>query len=126
MKKLCLSVALILAILTATLLCTRHLDNMIEDMNQLIDEAEYLASEKNYASAEEKLREALDIWQDNDPFTSVFLSYDKIEGTTDAFYEALKNVINQSETNLIVSHEKLKNHLQEIQKMEHMSLSSIF
>jgi|GEM_PF-6659218 len=126
MKKLCLSIALILLVLTAILLCTHRLESITDDMNILIDEAISLSEEKDYASAETKLQEALEIWHSSDPFTSTFLSHDEIEGMVYALYEAIKDLANEHGDAFKISSQKLKEQIYSLLEREHLSLSTLF
>lgn len=126
MKNLCLSIGLIVVVLAAILICTYHLETITGEMSVLIDEAISLSEQKKYASAEQKLQEALDIWHASDSFTSTFLSHDEIDEMSDAFYEALKDLANEWGDSFTYSSHKLKEQIYSLLEKEHLSLSSLF
>ena len=119
--------AMLLAILFAgSLWNIRAIDRLTDKIGQYLDRSEQAIASGDTASAEKELQTALDIWLKSDSYTHIFIRHPEIDGTADAFYEALQALMEgEDEKEISAQYDKLRYHLESISRMEHLSFGSI-
>ena len=126
MKRLVIGAFSVLLIFAGILLTVRHLDALVEDVAGQIDTALLLAQNGDFENAEAALRSAMEIWEKDAAYTNTCIRHSELSSVSDAFFDMIDAIRIGDEDAALVSGEKLKYKLFEIQRLEHFSLSSVF
>lgn len=125
MKKESLAAGILLLIFlfsALNILCLRRLTLRLELQ---LDAAEASCTAEDYAGAERALNHALELWQDAEHYTHVFLRHSEVDAATEALYEALADVKDHpAEVSTSIRH--LRHQLHELRAMNTPRLGSIF
>lgn len=126
MRKMYLGILVLAVMLAAVLYNVSYLDRRIGGLTEQVDRAEALAEGGDFAGAARELEEAISQWNGMDGYTHIFIRHSEIDGTTDAFYEYLSDLLAEEGGSARGSCGKLRAHLTSIAGMEHVTFGSIF
>lgn len=126
MKKEYIASGIILAMIAGAVVNVCHIKSLAKDITTQITTAQTCCRRSDYDSAEQALREGLDIWLSDEGYTHIFIRHSEIDGTSDAFYEALAAISEQDGDGAVNACEKLQYHIDSIVSMEFVTLKSVF
>lgn len=126
MKKEIAAAALLIALIAASLFNIRYLDNFIGGLTGALELSRRSMEAGDFTDAETYLRGAIDEWMAADGYTHIFIRHSEINSTTDAFYEALSDVVSHDTESATGSYGKLTAQLTSITGIEHLRFGSIF
>ena len=99
-------------------------DSLAGDILAGLDASQAAQERGDHPGAQAALDEALNRWLEADSYTHIFIRHAEIDATADAFYE-LQSQLLSGEGDSSAAYDKLRYHLDSIQRMEHPSLGSI-
>jgi len=123
-KELCAG-AIILLLIAGSILNVCYLDRLSSEITGQIRQSQEACEREDYLTAEQELRDALDLWLASDGYTHIFLRHSEIDGTSDAFYDALSYLTDEDANGAQGAYEKLLYHIDSIVSMEHVTPRSI-
>lgn len=126
MKKDILALSLLLLLFCATLLNIMYLDRFVNGLVSEINSSQELLEKGDYAGAEEKLRNVIELWNDAGGYTRIVVRHSEIDSTADAFFELLSDIVSRDDKRSVGSYSKVRSHLRGIASMEYITLGSIF
>ncbi len=124
-RELTAGILLALLVLGAAL-NIRAADRLTEGISRSIDMAEQAAQAGDTQQAARWMDDALGRWLDAEGYTHIFIRHSEIDGTSDAFYDAVEELSDGDDEALSAAFDKLRYHIDSISRMEHVSLGSIF
>lgn len=102
----------------------RAVDALTGDILAGLDASQAAEEQGNHLGAQAALDKALERWLEADSYTHIFIRHSEIDSTADAFYE-LQSQLLSGEGDSSAAYDKLRYHLDSIQRMEHPSFGSI-
>ena len=99
-------------------------DSLTGDILAGLDTSQAAEERGDQAGAQAALEGALNRWLEADSYTHIFIRHAEIDATADAFYE-LQSQLLSGEGDSSAAYDKLRYHLDSIQRMEHPSFGSI-
>lgn len=126
MKKEIIAGVFLLVILVACLINIYFISELTDEMIQLIEDAEKLASAESWETAAARIETALKLWTDKDGYTAVVLSHDDIDEATEALYELLSKINAQSIDDITGAAQIAITCFEHIATDEQISFSSVF
>ena len=120
------AVVLLLLLVVGAILNVNHLDGIIQDIMERIDEAEVLASQGEFQKSANAIHSASMIWRDSSPYTGILLRHPEIDSCSDAFSELYSEICAEDYNRARGSFEKLRAHLTGVASMERLSFGSVF
>ena len=126
MKREICALMLLAALAAASVWNIRRADALTDEIREHLELSEkaLMADDKKYAG--EQLEAALRIWLAARSYTQVFLRHPELDGTSDVFFETLRDLRAGETRALSAGYEQLRYHIDSISDMEHLSLGSIF
>ena len=124
MKRERWTAGLLAAMLLGSLWNLKHLDGLIERIEDRVTESQAAAEAGSNEQALSALSEARDIWLQASGYTEIFLRHPEIDAVSDAFYE-LEQQLRETKTDAAPGYAKLLYHLKCIDQMEHPRLGSV-
>ena len=125
MKKEWIAAALLALLFAASLVNIACLDRLIGRIEAETDRSKALAAGGDFPAAEAALDEAVELWIAANSYTHIFIRHPEIDSTSDAFYELKELLAEQNADGFPSAFDKLKYHLNSIDKMEHIRLGSV-
>lgn len=120
-----LAAGALLALLIAGAWWNIHaVDTLTGDILAGLDASQAAEEQGDHSGAQEALEAALNRWLEADSYTHIFIRHAEIDSTADAFYE-LQSQLFSGEGDSRAAYDKLRYHLDSIQRMEHPSFGSI-
>ena len=101
-------------------------DRMAEGIARCLDMSEQAALAGDAEGAAAGMDAALELWLESEGYTHIFIRHSEIDGTSDAFYDAVEELSDGDSEALSAAYDKLRYHLRSLIDMEHVSLGSIF
>ena len=120
------AIVLLLAMVVGAVWNVNHLDGIIHDITELIDEAEALASRGEFERSANTIHDASQIWQGSSSYTSILLRHPEIDSCSDALSELYGEICAGDFNRARGAFEKVRAHLNGIADMEHLSFGSVF
>lgn len=102
----------------------RAVDTLTGDILAGLDISQAAEEQGDHLTAQAALDKALNRWLEADSYTHIFIRHAEIDSTADAFYELQAQLL-AGEGDSSAAFDKLRYHLDSIQRMEHPSLGSI-
>lgn len=102
----------------------RAVDRLTGDILAGLETSQEAEERGDQAGAQAALDTALNRWLEADSYTHIFIRHAEIDATADAFYE-LQSQLLSGEGDSSAAYDKLRYHLDSIQRMEHPSFGSI-
>lgn len=121
-----LAAGLLLLLLIAGAWWNIHaVDSLTGDILAGLDTSQAAEEQGDLPGAQAALDKAMNRWLEADSYTHIFIRHAEIDATADAFYE-LQSQLLSGEGDSRAAYDKLRYHLDSIQRMEHPSFGSIF
>ena len=117
--------ALLLLLIAGAWWNIRAVDALTGELLAGLDASQAAEEQGKHLAAQEALDAALNRWLEADSYTHIFIRHAEIDSTADAFYE-LQSQLLSGEGDSSAAYDKLRYHLDSIQRMEHPSFGSIF
>ena len=124
MKRELAAGALLLLLMAGAWWNIRAVDTLTGDILAGLDISQAAEEQGDHLTAQAALAKALNRWLEADSYTHIFIRHAEIDATADAFYE-LQSQLLSGEGDSSAAYNKLRYHLDSIQRMEHPSLGSI-
>lgn len=126
MKRELGALLLLLALFTAAVINIRAADKLTDKIEAHLDRSEkaLLAGDRPYAESE--LEAALRIWQAAEHYTHIFIRHSEIDSASDAFFQLQHGLRAGDGKELSAAYDLLRYHLESIDRMEHISIGSVF
>lgn len=126
MKKELFAAALLILILALSLINTRAITNICDDLKDAVAQAGEAAEAGDWGESTRLINSAISLWQSHDVYTHIVLRHTDIETLSDDFFE-LSEHINSQDTGSVRSAVRLvQEHLTGIVEMESFKPGSIF
>lgn len=125
MKREIIAAALLLLLLTASLVNIAYLDRMREEIEKELQSAMELAAAGQFSAATAALDRAIARWVGAEAYTHIFLRHAEVDACSDAFFEARQLLAEQNAEGFPSAFDKLNYHLTSLDEMEHIRLGSI-
>ena len=116
--------ALLLLLMAGAWWNIHAVDTLTGDILAGLDTSQAAEEQGDHLTAQAALAKALNRWLEADSYTHIFIRHAEIDSTADAFYELQAQLL-AGEGDSSAAYDKLRYHLDSIQRMEHPSLGSI-
>ena len=116
--------ALLLLLIAGAWWNIRAVDSLTGDILAGLDASQAAEEQGDHPGAQAALDAALNRWLEADSYTHIFIRHAEIDSTADAFYE-LQSQLLSGEGDSSAAYDKLRYHLDSIQRMEHPSFGRI-
>ena len=122
----------LLALLTIILLTAGAIGNLThlnQTANQISDHIDYCVqycSRDDYVSANTEILKAIQVWENAEHYTHVFVRHSEIDSISDLFYDAQSAIQGQQKHEAKCMLAKLKHHANSLVSMERVSIGTIF
>ena len=116
--------ALLLLLMAGAWWNIRAVDRLTGELLAGLDASQAADEQGDHLAAQAALDKALNRWLEADSYTHIFIRHAEIDSTADAFYELQAQLL-AGEGDSSAAFDKLRYHLDSIQRMEHPSLGSI-
>ena len=116
--------ALLLLLIAGAWWNIHAVDTLTGDILAGLDASQAAEEQGKHLAAQAALEKALTRWLEADSYTHIFIRHAEIDSTADAFYE-LQSQLLSGEGDSSAAYDKLRYHLDSIQRMEHPSFGSI-
>ena len=124
MKRELAAGALLLLLMAGAWWNIHAVDTLTGDILAGLDTSQAAEEQGDHLAAQAALDKALNRWLEADSYTHIFIRHAEIDSTADAFYELQAQLL-AGEGDSSAAFDKLRYHLDSIQRMEHPSLGSI-
>lgn len=124
MKRELAAGALLLLLMAGAWWNIRAVDRLTGELLAGLDASQAADEQGDHLAAQAALDKALNRWLEADSYTHIFIRHAEIDSTADAFYELQAQLL-AGEGDSSAAYDKLRYHLDSIQRMEHPSLGSI-
>ena len=124
MKRELAAGALLLLLMAGAWWNIRAVDTLTGDILAGLDTSQAAEEQGDHLTAQAALAKALNRWLEADSYTHIFIRHAEIDSTADAFYELQAQLL-AGEGDSSAASDKLRYHLDSIQRMEHPSLGSV-
>ena len=124
MKRELAAGALLLLLMAGAWWNIRAVDRLTGELLAGLDASQAAEEQGDHLAAQAALDKALNRWLEADSYTHIFIRHAEIDSTADAFYELQAQLL-AGEGDSSAAFDKLRYHLDSIQRMEHPSLGSI-
>ena len=124
MKRELAAGALLLLLMAGAWWNIHAVDTLTGDILAGLDTSQAAEEQGDHLTAQAALAKALNRWLEADSYTHIFIRHAEIDSTADAFYELQAQLL-AGEGDSSAAFDKLRYHLDSIQRMEHPSLGSI-
>ena len=126
MKKELFALITILSLIIISIAGYIHLSKLTNSISEHTNKAMSAVNQDNFELARTELNTALQLWNDDERYTHVFIRHSEVDTVSDTFYEALENICSNQKEEAQVSILKLMFHINSIQSMERITLRSVF
>ena len=126
MKKEAAAAAVLAVLLIAVLLNTRCLSNITEEVSELVSKAQYLYNAGMRYAASDEIIKASGLWKSHEQYIRVTVRHSEIDGISKAFWELFGALEGDDEAVVNSCAGALRSKLEEIGKMEKLSIGSVF
>lgn len=126
MKKEILSVCLLTALIAASFVNIRGVRKLTEEMTAYIEDSVKAVYSEDWNGAERYAQLAKKLWNEKDVYTHMVLRHSEIDTVSDALYDYISDVQEQSAEASYAGAEKVIYHLDSIYQMERVRFGSIF
>lgn len=117
---------LLLLLLAGSVLNIHHADALTDELIISLDRSEHAAERADFDAALTAYYNALELWEQSEGYASVFLRHADVDDASDAFFQ-LEAVLRQEDQQAFpAAYALLRHHLQVIDRMEHLSLGTVF
>ncbi|MBR3475450.1 MAG: DUF4363 family protein [Oscillospiraceae bacterium] len=123
-RELCAG-ALLLLLIAGAVWNLHIADRLTERVSDSLGRAEQAARREDYDGALQALEEALELWDGAKTYTQMFFRQPDLDGLQDAFSD-LGQLLRQEDPAWPAALDLLRYHLDMVDRMEHLSLGTIF
>lgn len=126
MKK-AVAAALILILLgTGAFFNVRYLDSLTRELTDRIDDSRTLCRAGDAPAARAALQDALDLWNQSENYTHIFLRHSEVDAVSEDFYDLCSCLDGEDTDSAPGLYDKLTARLLSVTAMEHLTWKSIF
>lgn len=126
MKKELFAFLVIITLLIGSISSLTHLNDLISQINTHIEYSLLYCSLDDYEAAHTEMEKALQLWNNSENYTHVFIRHSEVDTASDGFYDALSAIYDREKYEAEYQLKKLQYHTDSILRMEQISLRSIF
>ena len=124
MKRELAAGALLLLLMAGAWWNIHAVDTLTREIMGDLDASQAAGAQGDHLAAQAALDKARNRWLEADSYTHIFIRHAEIDSIADAFYELQAHLLS-GEGDSSAAYDKLRYHLDSIQRMEHPSLGSI-
>ena len=125
MKREAGALALLLTLLLLSAWNLRRVDFLTDAIGRNLDRAELALERGDGNNALVAFESAEKLWHSSHVYTGVFLRHPDLDSVSDAFFE-LRQLLQNDPGAAPAAFDKLRYHLETLNKMEHLSLATVF
>lgn len=125
MKRLWISVIVLIAIFSASLWNTSYINRVTGRITELLNQASVLAEAGNWPGARALTQEALDDWNSQETYLYITLIHSDNNEISVAFQEVLSFIDRRSDGEYFASNARLIARLEQIHEMDELALRNI-
>ena len=126
MKRECAAAALLLLLMLTAAWNIRRADFLTAQIGRNLERSERAAGRGDFELARTAAENALALWQDARGYTSVFLRHPDLDGVADAFFDLQELLLREEQEALAAGYGRLRCRLETLDRMEHLSLGTLF
>jgi len=126
MKRELGAIALLLALVLGAAWSVRRTDFLTGQIDLSLTRSERALARGEADNALAALDNALSLWEDGRRFAGVFLRHPDADGVSDAFFQLRQLLLQGDDQAAPAGYAQLRFHLETLDRMEHLSLATIF
>ena len=126
MKRELGALALLLALCLTALWNVNRADLLIDQIDMNLDRAEHELADGDYERALAAVEYGLALWNGARSYTNVFLRHADVDSVADAFHDLRQLLMEHGGEGAAASFARLRYHLGMADRMEHLSIGSVF
>ena len=126
MKKEIAAAAVLVILLAVVLLNTRCISSITEEVSEMVNKAQVLYHTGMKKAASDEITQASGLWKSHERYIRVTVRHSEIDGISEAFWELSGALEGGEEASVNSCAGALRSKLEEIGKMEKLSIGSIF
>lgn len=126
MKKEIMAVLMLAVMLVTSLINIRSIEKLTNEISDIVSQSAEAAKKEDWLNAEVNIRRAETMWNEKDGYTHIVLRHTEIDTVSDALYDLIKAIYENSSETAAAEAEKVLYHLDSISRMEQLRLGSIF
>jgi len=126
MKRELAALAVLILLVTACIWNIGRIDTLCDEVSIAICKSKTATEQLNFKNSRKLAKEGLEIWQENQVYTQVFLTKDQADDTAQAFFRLMEALNEEDISSLSPAYDALLYQLDTIQKGEQLSVGSIF
>ena len=126
MRRTLLAFALLGLLSALSLWNLRHMDSLTEELCGCVELAQHCVEEGDSNAARAAVDAALQLWQEAESYTHIFLRHSEVDGAADALYALAGAVYAMDTEESRALYAEVVYHLRSLQGMEHPSMGSVF
>ena len=126
MKREFAALAVLILLIAGSILNIKRIDTLTDEIGIALCKARTAAEQLNFKNSRERIREGLEIWQEDGIYTRIFLTRSQVDETTKAFYNLMQELNQEDLLALAPAYDELLYQLESIQSGEKPSFGSIF
>jgi len=126
MKRELGALTLLAALILTAAWGVRRTDFLTDQIGLSLQRSERALERGEADNALAALDNALSLWEDGRGFAGVFLRHPDADGVSDAFYQLRQLLLQKDAPGAPAGYAQLRFHLETIDRMEHLSLDTIF
>ena len=112
--------------LVTSLINIRSIEKLTNEISDIVSQSAEAAKKEDWLNAEVNIRRAETMWNEKDGYTHIVLRHTEIDTVSDALYDLIKAIYENSSETAAAEAEKVLYHLDSISRMEQLRLGSIF
>lgn len=126
MKREWAALAVLAVLIAASIWNIRQIDTLTDEIGIALCKSKSATEQLNFKSSRKIIEEGLEIWQESEKYTRVFLTETQVDSTTLAFYELMESLSQEDLSSCFPAYEKLEYLLEGLYKSERISVGSVF
>ncbi len=126
MKKELCAILMLLALFVGAVGNLLHLNQLMEQITNNIQYSMLYCSLEDYSAAHTETEKAIQLWENAESYTHVFIRHSEIDTMNDIFYDTLSAIENREKYEADCLLRKLQHFADNLLAMETPSLGSIF
>lgn len=124
MKKELFALLLLAGLIIASAVNVRYMDSMTKALAETVSDSRRMAQSGNFKSASARLTDSLELWLSYDTYAHIFLRHPELDSTTDAYYQLL-DALNNESTSCEALYSALLHRIEDLSRTEHLSPGTI-
>ena len=126
MKKELFAFLTILLLIAGSIGNLTHLNNTVNQISNHLDYCTQYCSQDDYASANTEILKAMQVWENTEHYTHVFIRHSEIDAISDLFHDVQSAIQSQEKYEAKCMLSKLQHHADSLVNMEKVTLGTIF